>query len=115
VAEVAHLMVDAGLIVLVSFISPFRSERAMARALLDPEEFIEVFVDTPLTVAEARDPKGLYKKARAGQLQNFTGIDSPYEPPEKPDVRIDTTEQTADAAALQVIQTLVERGIIDAL
>jgi bifunctional enzyme CysN/CysC len=112
VAEVAHLMVDAGLIVLVSFISPFRSERAMARALLDPEEFIEVFVDTPLEVAESRDPKGLYKKARAGQLKNFTGIDSPYEPPETPEVRIDTTRQTAEDAALQVTQTLVDRGIV---
>jgi bifunctional enzyme CysN/CysC len=115
VAEVAHLMVDAGLIVLVSFISPFRSERAMARALLDPEEFIEVFVDTPLAVAESRDPKGLYKKARAGQLKNFTGIDSPYEPPEKPDVRIDTTQHTAESGALQVIQTLVDRGLVGAL
>jgi bifunctional enzyme CysN/CysC len=112
VAEVARLMVDAGLIVLVSFISPFRSERQMARALLEPDEFLEVFVDTPLQVAEERDPKGLYKKARAGDLKNFTGIDSPYEAPEKPDVHIDTTQVSAEEAAMLVIRTLLERGIV---
>ena len=84
VAEVARLMADAGLIVLVSFISPFRAERRMARGLIGDGEFIEVFVDTPLAVAETRDPKGLYKKARRGELKNFTGVDSPYEPPEQP-------------------------------
>ena len=84
VAEVAQLMVDAGLIVLVSFISPFRAERQMARELMAPGEFIEVFVDTPLAEAEKRDVKGLYRKARAGELKNFTGIDSPYEPPDSP-------------------------------
>ncbi len=84
-------MIDAGLIVLVSFISPFRSERQMARALFDDGEFFEVYVDTPLAVAEERDPKGLYKKARRGELQHFTGIDSPYEPPEDPELRLDTT------------------------
>ena len=99
VAEVAKLMVDAGLIVLVSFISPFRAERQMARALMADGEFVEVFVDTPLSEAEKRDVKGLYKKARAGELKNFTGVDSPYEPPENPEIRIDTTRLTAEQAA----------------
>ncbi|HEY9216399.1 MAG TPA: sulfate adenylyltransferase subunit CysN [Phenylobacterium sp.] len=99
VAEVAKLMVDAGLIVLVSFISPFRAERRMARDLLDGGEFVEVFVDTPLHVAEQRDVKGLYAKARAGELKNFTGVDSPYEAPENPEIRIDTTEMTPEEAA----------------
>jgi len=113
VAEVSRLMVDAGLIVIVSFISPFRSERRMARGLVDPGEFIEVFVDTPLRLAEARDAKGLYKKARRGELKNFTGIDSPYEIPEHPEIRLDTTELTPEAAAAQVIERLREAGIID--
>ena len=95
VAEVARLMTDAGLIVLVSFISPFRSERRMARELFDEGEFLEVFVDTPLEVAEGRDPKGLYAKARAGELANFTGIDSPYEPPEHAELTLDTTSLSA--------------------
>ena len=103
VAEVAKLMADAGLIVLVSFISPFRSERAMARELMAPVTFHEVFIDTPLDVAEARDPKGLYAKARRGELRNFTGIDSPYEPPERPDLRIDTTRRDPDAAARAIL------------
>jgi bifunctional enzyme CysN/CysC len=90
VGEVAKLMVDAGLIVLVSLISPFRSGREMARSLFEPGKFIEVFVDTPLTLAEARDTKGLYRRARAGELRNFTGIDSPYEVPENPEIHIDT-------------------------
>ena len=90
-------MVDAGLIVLVSFISPFRAERRMARELMAEGEFVEVFVDTPLAEAEKRDVKGLYKKARAGELKNFTGIDSPYEPPENPEIRIDTTARTPDS------------------
>lgn len=94
VGEVAKLMVDAGLIVLVSFIPPFRDERAMVRAMVGEHEFCEVFVDTPLEVAEQRDPKGLYAKARQGELKNFTGIDSPYEPPQDPEVRIDTTVMT---------------------
>ena len=88
-------MADAGLIVLVSFISPFRAERRMARELMEPGEFVEVFVDAPLEVAEARDVKGLYAKARAGQLANFTGIDSPYEPPETPELRIDAAASLA--------------------
>jgi bifunctional enzyme CysN/CysC len=113
VAEVARLMVDAGLIVLVSFISPFRSERRMARALVAAGEFMEVFVDTPLALAEARDAKGLYKKARRGELKNFTGIDSPYEAPEDAEIRLDTTQLTPEAAALRVIAQLRETGIID--
>jgi bifunctional enzyme CysN/CysC len=106
VAEVAKLMVDAGLIVLVSFISPFRSERQMARELMGEGEFVEVFVDTPLAVAETRDVKGLYKKARAGDLKNFTGIDSPYEAPEHPEIRIDTTATSAEDAAEQIASYL---------
>jgi len=108
VAEVAKLMVDAGLIVLVSFISPFRAERRLARELLEPGEFIEVFVDTPLAVAERRDVKGLYKKARAGELKNFTGVDSPYEAPEHAEIRIDTTRLDAEAAAVEIVRYLHE-------
>jgi bifunctional enzyme CysN/CysC len=103
VAEVARLMTDAGLIVLVSFISPFREERRMARELMEPGEFVEVFVDVPLAVAEARDVKGLYAKARAGQLSHFTGIDSPYEAPEAPELRIDAAACSADEAADRII------------
>jgi bifunctional enzyme CysN/CysC len=112
VAEVARLMVDAGLIVLVSFISPFRAERRMARALFPEDEFFEVFVDTPLAVAEQRDPKGLYKKARRGELKNFTGIDSPYEPPESPEIHLDTTSSTAEEAAAAVVRRLQAAGVI---
>ena len=112
VAEVARLMVDAGLIVIVSFISPFRSERRMARALLAEGEFVEVFVDTPLAVAESRDPKGLYRKARQGELKNFTGVDSPYEAPEHPELRIDTTQLTAEQSAERVIEELRRRGVL---
>jgi len=106
VAEVAKLMVDAGLIVLVSFISPFRAERRMARELMGEREFVEVFVDTPLAEAEKRDVKGLYAKARAGQLKNFTGIDSPYEAPENPEIRIDTTRVSPEAAAEEIFAWL---------
>ncbi|HEY8051923.1 MAG TPA: sulfate adenylyltransferase subunit CysN [Steroidobacteraceae bacterium] len=106
VAEVARLMVDAGLIVLVSFISPFRSERRMARDLFAAGEFFEVFIDTPLAEAERRDVKGLYAKARRGELKNFTGIDSPYEVPEMPEIRIDTTAMDVQAAARSVIEHL---------
>jgi bifunctional enzyme CysN/CysC len=113
IAEVAKLMVDAGLIVGTAFISPFRAERDMARALLGDGEFIEIFVDTPLDVAERRDPKGLYKKARRGDLKNFTGIDSPYEPPEAPELRIDTTATTAETAAEEIVAYLRHRGIVD--
>ena len=110
VAEVARLMVDAGLIVLVSFISPFRAEREAARALFESGEFAEVFVDTALEVAEARDVKGLYAKARAGQLPNFTGIDSPYEPPASPEIHLDTATEEADALAAKVLDWLEAQG-----
>jgi bifunctional enzyme CysN/CysC len=112
VAEVSKLMVDSGLIVLVAFISPFRAERRMARDLMAEGEFLEVFVDTPLAVAETRDPKGLYEKARRGELRNFTGIDSPYETPESPEVRVDTTKATAEEAAEGIVAQLKEAGII---
>jgi bifunctional enzyme CysN/CysC len=107
VAEVAKLMADAGLIVLVSFISPFRAERRMAREMLEDGEFIEVFVDTPLEEAEKRDVKGLYKKARAGELKHFTGVSSPYEAPEQPEIRIDTTRVTPEAAAEALVDRLM--------
>ena len=106
VAEVAKLMVDAGLIVLVSFISPFRAERRMAREMMGEREFVEVFVDTPIEEAERRDVKGLYKKARAGELKNFTGVDSPYEAPEDPEIRIDTTRVSPEEAAEQIFAWL---------
>jgi bifunctional enzyme CysN/CysC len=112
IAEVSRLMVDAGLVVLTSFISPFRTERAMARALLEEGEFVEVHVDTPLEVAEERDTKGLYAKARRGELPDFTGIDSPYEAPEAPEVRIDTTSTTPEQAAEQVVAYLRSAGIL---
>ncbi|WP_411340885.1 sulfate adenylyltransferase subunit CysN [Sphingopyxis sp. J-6] len=107
VGEVARLMTDAGLIVITAFISPFRAERDMVRAMLPDGEFIEIFVDTPLEEAEKRDVKGLYKKARSGQLKNFTGIDSPYEAPENPEIRIDTTALTPDAAADLIVDRLI--------
>jgi len=112
VAEVARLMADAGLIVIVSFISPFRAERASARALAGQNEFVEVYVDTPLDVAERRDPKGLYRKARAGELPHFTGIDSPYEPPESPEVRVDTVAGSVPQAVARVTAHLRDKGII---
>lgn len=111
VAEVAKLMVDAGLIVLVSFISPFRGERRMARGLVEAGEFVEIFVDAPLSVAEARDPKGLYKKARRGELPNFTGIDSPYEAPEAAELRLDTTQLSIEQAAGVIIDYLRQAGV----
>jgi bifunctional enzyme CysN/CysC len=113
VAEVSRLMVDAGLIVIVAFISPFRAERRMARQLFGPGEFIEVFVDTPLEVAESRDPKGLFKKARRGELKNFTGVDSPYEAPQNPEVRIDTTAVSPEAAAGALIARLSDAGLLE--
>jgi len=109
VGEVARLMTDAGLIVLTAFISPFRAEREMVRSLLPEGEFVEVFIDTPLEEAERRDVKGLYKKARAGDLKNFTGIDSPYEAPEAPAIRIDTTRTSAEDAAEQIVELLLAR------
>ena len=113
VANVAKLMSDAGLITLVSFISPFRAERQMARNMMAEGEFIEVHVDTPLSVAEERDVKGLYKKARAGEIKNFTGISSPYEPPENPELRIDTVDRSADDAAEEILDYLRENGFLD--
>jgi len=113
VAEVSKLMVDAGLVVITAFISPFRAERRMARALMAEGEFIEVFVDTPLAVAEARDVKGLYRKARAGELKNFTGVDSPYEPPEAPEIRVDTAAMTAEQAAERIVEWLEDHFRID--
>jgi bifunctional enzyme CysN/CysC len=113
IAEVAKLMVDAGLIVITAFISPFRAERRMARSMVQDGEFFEIFVDTPLAIAEERDPKGLYKKARRGELKNFTGIDSPYEPPEHPELRIDTTNLNPEQAANLIIRKLVEAGMIE--
>jgi bifunctional enzyme CysN/CysC len=110
VSNVAKLMSDAGLITLVSFISPFRSERQMARNMMAEGEFVEVFVDTPLEVAEERDVKGLYKRARAGEIKNFTGLDSPYEAPERAEIRINTVEMTADEAADQILNWMRERG-----
>ena len=106
VAEVARLMVDAGLIVLVSFISPYRAERRMARQLFGAGEFIEVFVDAPLTECERRDPKGLYAKARRGELKNFTGIDSAYEPPEAPEIRLATSELAPEACVARLLERL---------
>ncbi len=107
VAEVAKLMLDAGLITLVSFISPFRAERDMARALAGEGNFLEIFVDAPLSLAEQRDPKGLYQKARCGELKNFTGIDSPYEAPEAPDIHVDTRVESAEAAAERIVEVLL--------
>ncbi len=107
VGEVAKLMTDAGLIVITAFISPFRAERAMVRAMMAPGEFWEIHIDTPLAEAEARDVKGLYKKARAGELKNFTGIDSPYEAPETPEIRIDTTAMSAEEAAMLIVERLI--------
>lgn len=112
VAEAARLMVDAGLIVMSAFISPFRSERQLARDLLEEGEFIEIYVDAPLNVVEARDPKGLYKKARRGEIKNFTGIDSAYEAPNLPDIHLKTEHMSPENAADTVIQALRERGMI---
>jgi bifunctional enzyme CysN/CysC len=112
VGEVAKLMVDAGLIVITAFISPFRSERRLARSMVEDREFVEIFVDTPLSVVEQRDPKGLYRKARRGELKNFTGIDSPYEVPETPELHIRTDGTTAEAAAAHIIDYLRECGVL---
>ena len=110
VGEVTRLMTDAGLIVITAFISPFRAERDMVRAMVPEGEFIEVHIDTPLEVAEARDVKGLYKKARSGELKNFTGLDSPYEEPESPEIRIDTTAMSPQEAAELIVNRLLGDG-----
>jgi bifunctional enzyme CysN/CysC len=112
VAEVAKLMVEAGLIVIVSFISPFRSERRMARELVGADEFIEIYVNTPLDICEARDPKGLYKLARAGKLPNLTGIGSVYEAPEQPELTLAAGVRPAEFLAEEVVFALGQRGII---
>uniref|UniRef100_UPI00210106B3 adenylyl-sulfate kinase n=2 Tax=Cellvibrio sp. OA-2007 TaxID=529823 RepID=UPI00210106B3 len=111
VAEVAKLMVDAGLIVLASFISPFQAERQMARRLFDVTEFVEVFVDTPLSECERRDVKGLYAKARRGELKNFTGIDSVYERPEHPELVVDTCDHSVEYCVEQIINTLLPADV----
>jgi bifunctional enzyme CysN/CysC len=112
VAEVAKLFVDAGMITMVSFISPFRAEREVARELVGPGEFIEIFVDTPFEVCEQRDPKGLYKKARRGELRNFTGLDSPYERPSNPELTLDARKNSASDLAADVIHFMQQRGIM---
>jgi bifunctional enzyme CysN/CysC len=112
VGEVAKLFVDAGLITMVAFISPFRAEREMARELVGPDEFIEIFVDTPLEVCEQRDPKGLYRKARNGELRNFTGLDSPYERPESPELTLNAVDARAEDMADRVIAFLQQRGTL---
>jgi bifunctional enzyme CysN/CysC len=112
VGEVAKLMTEAGLIVLCSFISPFRAERQMVRELIQPSEFIEIFVDTPLDECIRRDPKGLYAKARAGRLEHFTGLDSPYEPPESPELRVMTMGATPESVVEHVLGELRRRNII---
>jgi bifunctional enzyme CysN/CysC len=112
VGEVAKLMVESGLIVLCSFISPYRAERDIVRGLVEPDEFIEVFVDTPIDTCIARDPKGLYAKAQAGQLKNFTGIDAPYEPPENPEVHLLTLGSSPEQLAKSVIRALLDRQIV---
>ena len=114
VGEVAKLMTEAGLIVLCAFIAPFRAEREAVRALLPDGAFLEIFVDTPLEECMRRDPKGLYAKAQAGTLRNFTGVDSPYEAPEAPELRLDTAAEDADALAGRVMEALHRRGIAGA-
>jgi bifunctional enzyme CysN/CysC len=109
VTEVARLIVDAGLVVIVSFISPYRAEREIARSRFEPEEFMEIFVDTPLEECERRDPKGLYAKARRGELVNFTGIDSSYEPPTDAELRLDTLTYSAEECVDQVLVEVESR------
>jgi bifunctional enzyme CysN/CysC len=111
-AEVARLMADAGLIVVVALISPLRADRQMAREILERDSFIEVFVDAPLAVTEARDPKGLYRKARAGLIKQFTGIDAPYEPPLDADLVLDTCHAEPEAGAVALLDLLVRRGVL---
>ncbi|MBA6328386.1 adenylyl-sulfate kinase [Colwellia sp. MB02u-6] len=112
ISEVAKLFVDAGLIVSTAFISPFAADRAMATNKLEHGEFIEVFIDTPIAVCEQRDPKGLYKKARAGEIKDFTGIDSTYEAPENPAIHIDTANKSIEQCAQQVVNYLIAQGLI---
>src|SRR5271170_2001750 len=115
VGEVARLMTDAGLIVLCSFISPFRAERQLARELAAPGEFLEIFVDAPLDVVIARDPKGLYKRALAGEIKNFTGVDQPYEPPEAAEIVLNSASEKAEALAERVVGELARRRFVEDL
>lgn len=112
IGEVSRLMVDAGLIVLASFISPFRRDRQMVRQMLEPGEFVEVYMNTPLAVCEQRDPKGLYRKARAGEINNFTGISSPYEPPEDPEVTVNSSELSIEQSVEVIFDVLKKRGLL---
>lgn len=112
ISEVAKLFLDAGLIVSTAFISPFASDRALAKAKLEAGEFIEVFIDTPISVCEQRDPKGLYKKARAGEIKDFTGIDSTYDVPSSPQIHVKTAEQSVEQCAEQIVGYLIEQGFI---
>jgi bifunctional enzyme CysN/CysC len=112
VGEVARLFVDAGAIVLCSFISPFRAERRMVRELVGDGEFVEIHVDTPLEICKQRDPKGLYARAMEGKIKNFTGIDSPYEPPEKAEIIVDTSKGSAEDVAARIVAALREKQII---
>lgn len=114
ISEVAKLFVDAGLIVSTAFISPFKADRAQARSIVNEGEFVEVFIDTPLAVCESRDPKGLYKKARAGEIPNFTGISSAFDVPENPDIHVKTAEQTIDQCADQIVDYLINNKIVNA-
>ena len=114
ISEVAKLFVDAGLIVSTAFISPFKADRAQARSIVNEGEFVEVFIDTPLAVCESRDPKGLYKKARAGEIPNFTGISSAFDVPENPDIHVKTADQTIEQCAEQIVDYLIKR-ILDYL
>ncbi|MDO6466456.1 adenylyl-sulfate kinase [Pseudoalteromonas carrageenovora] len=113
ISEVAKLFVDAGLIVSTAFISPFASDRAQARSIVNEGEFVEVFIDTPLDVCESRDPKGLYKKARAGEIPNFTGISSSFDVPEHPEIHVKTAEQTIEQSADQIINYLIKNKIVE--
>jgi adenylylsulfate kinase len=112
IGAVANLFCDAGIVTLAAFVSPYRRDRDAIRAALRPGDFIEVFVDAPLEVCEARDPKGLYKKARAGEIHDFTGIDAPYEPPLNPEIKLDSGDKTPRELARQVVQHLRERGVV---
>lgn len=112
ISEVAKLFLDAGLIVSTAFISPFASDRALAKAKLEEGEFIEVFIDTPISVCEQRDPKGLYKKARAGEIKDFTGIDSTYDVPTLPEIHVKTAEQSVEQCAEQIVAYLISKGFI---
>jgi adenylyl-sulfate kinase len=112
IGEAAKLFVDAGIIALTAFISPFRSDRRMVREIVAAEEFIEIFVDTPLDVCEERDPKGLYAKARRGEIRDFTGIDSPYEPPECPEVHLHPDRESVEQSVERIIKGLEERGVL---